>query len=65
MHIVIEFCPPFTETLRDPHQIQRLVFDLANSAKQEILMLLFPNTTIGDIFLEGYNKNVYKKQYSY
>jgi hypothetical protein len=45
--------PPFTETLRDPHQIQKLVFDLVNSAKQEILMLLFPNTTIGDTFLEG------------
>jgi hypothetical protein len=45
--------PPFTEILRDPHQIQRLVFDLVNSAKQEILMLLFPNTTIGNTFLEG------------
>jgi hypothetical protein len=48
--------PPFTETLRDPHQIQKLVFDLVNSAKQEILMLLFPNTTIGDTFLEGYEQ---------
>ena len=44
---------PFTETLRDPHQRQVFVFDLVNSAKQEILMLLFPNTTVGDTFLRG------------
>lgn len=38
------------ETLRDPHEIERLVFDLVNSAKQEILMLLFPDTITGNIF---------------
>lgn len=43
--------PSFTETLRDAFDIQKLVVDLITSAKQEILMLLFPNTTIGDIFL--------------
>jgi hypothetical protein len=35
--------PPITKKLRDPHEIQRLVFDLLDSAKQEVLMLLFPN----------------------
>lgn len=45
--------PSFTETLRDAFDIQKLVVDLVTSAKQEILMLLFPNTTIGDIFLRG------------
>lgn len=55
--------PPFTETLRDPHQIQKLVFDLVNSAKQEILMLLFPNTTIGDTFLEGKEQERIQKLY--
>ena len=34
--------PPITKTLRDLHEIQRLVFDLLDSAKQEVLMLLFP-----------------------
>ena len=43
--------PPFTETLRDVHEIQRLVFDLVNSAKQEILVLLFPATAGGKGFL--------------
>ena len=42
--------PPFIETLQDPHEIQRLVFDLVNSAKQEILMLLFPDTITSSIF---------------
>lgn len=37
--------PPFIETLRDPNEIRKLVFDLVNSAKQEILMLLFSPTT--------------------
>jgi two-component system, OmpR family, sensor histidine kinase VicK len=43
--------PPFTETLRDVREIQRLVFDLVNSAKQEILVLLFPATAGGKGFL--------------
>ena len=34
--------PPFRETIMDPIEIQKLVFDLVTSAKQEILMLLFP-----------------------
>jgi hypothetical protein len=42
--------PPFIETLRDPYEIQRLVFDLVDSAKQEILMLLFPHA-LGNAFL--------------
>ncbi|MGC2685477.1 MAG: hypothetical protein WA323_26780 [Candidatus Nitrosopolaris sp.] len=43
--------PQFIETLRDPHEIQRLVFDLIDSAKQEILILLFPHA-LGNAFLE-------------
>jgi two-component system, OmpR family, sensor histidine kinase VicK len=43
--------PPFTETLRDVHEIQRFVFDIVNSAKQEILVLLFPATAGGKGFL--------------
>jgi hypothetical protein len=43
--------PPITKTLRDPHEIQRLVFDLLDSAKQEVLMLLFPNA-LGNLFLD-------------
>lgn len=42
---------PFTETLRDPLQIQKLIIDFVTSAKQEVLMLLFPHITIGDTFL--------------
>jgi two-component system sensor histidine kinase VicK len=34
--------PPFRETIMDSIEIQKLVFDLVTSAKQEILMLLFP-----------------------
>jgi two-component system, OmpR family, sensor histidine kinase VicK len=45
--------PPFIETLRDPHEIQRLVFDLVNSAKQEILMLLFPDTITSNILQDN------------
>jgi hypothetical protein len=45
--------PPFTEILRDSLQIQKVVLDLVNSAKQEILMLLYSNTVIGNIFLKG------------
>jgi hypothetical protein len=49
--------PPFTETLKDPSQIQEVVFDLVNSAKQEILMLVYSNTVIGNIFLKvGYEE---------
>jgi two-component system, OmpR family, sensor histidine kinase VicK len=48
--------PPFTETLRDPHEIRKLAIELITSAKQEILMLLFPNTTTGNIFLRGGEK---------
>jgi hypothetical protein len=49
--------PPFTETLRDPSQIKEVVFDLVNSAKQEILMLVYSNTVIGNIFLKaGYEE---------
>ena len=36
--------PPFSETLRNPLQIQKLIIDLVTSAKQEVLMLLFPHT---------------------
>jgi hypothetical protein len=43
--------PPFIETLREPHEIQRLVFDLVDSAKHEILILLFPHV-LGNAFLE-------------
>ena len=54
--------PPFTETLRDPLQIQKVVLDLVNSAKQEILMLLYSNTIIGNIFLKvGYEEEVAQK----
>ncbi|MGA9152963.1 MAG: hypothetical protein WBZ36_20490 [Candidatus Nitrosopolaris sp.] len=42
--------PLVTKTLRDPHEIQRLVFDLLDSAKQEVLMLLFHNA-LGKSFL--------------
>jgi two-component system sensor histidine kinase VicK len=34
--------PPFIETLKDPYEIQKLSFDLVDSAKEEILMLFFP-----------------------
>ena len=46
--------PSFIETLRDAFGIQKFVVDLVTSTKQEILMLLFPSTTIGDIFLRGH-----------
>ncbi len=49
--------PPFTETLRDPSQIQEVVLDLVNSAKQEVLMLLYSNTVIGNIFLKGVHED--------
>ncbi|MGN6632505.1 MAG: hypothetical protein ACTHKP_09755 [Nitrososphaeraceae archaeon] len=46
--------PTFTEILRDPLEIQKLVFDLVVSAKEEILMLLFRDTTIGNtLSIEG------------
>src|SRR6266571_4442489 len=32
--------PPFIETLRDPHEIQKLGLDLVNSAKEELFVLL-------------------------
>jgi hypothetical protein len=53
--------PPFTETLRDPSQIKEVVFDLVNSAKLEILMLLYSNTVIGNIFLKGGHEKVAQK----
>ena len=53
--------PPFTETLRDPSQIKEVVFDLVNSAKLEILMLLYSNTVIGNIFLKGGHEEVAQK----
>ena len=31
--------PPFIETLRDPHEIQKLGLDLVNSAKEELFLL--------------------------
>jgi len=31
--------PPFIETLRDPHEIQKLSHDLVNSAKEELFLL--------------------------
>jgi two-component system, OmpR family, sensor histidine kinase VicK len=34
--------PPFIETLKDPYEIQKLGFDLVNSAKEEARMLFFP-----------------------
>jgi hypothetical protein len=33
--------PPFIETLRDPHEIQKLGLDLVNSAKATILYSQF------------------------
>lgn len=50
--------PTFTEILRDVRGIQKLVFDLVSSAKEEILMLLFQHTTIGNTFLA--EENVHK-----
>jgi hypothetical protein len=44
----------------DPIEIQKLVFDLVTSAKQEILMLLFPDTTIGNVFARVEEWRVYK-----
>ena len=43
--------PTFTETLRDAHEIQKLVFEIVSSAKEEILVLIFQHTTIGNTFL--------------
>lgn len=54
--------PPFTEILRDPSQIKEVVFDLVNSAKLEILMLLYSNTVIGNIFLKGGHEEVAQKK---
>ncbi|MGB7956360.1 MAG: hypothetical protein WCF23_20495 [Candidatus Nitrosopolaris sp.] len=31
--------PPFIETFRDPHEIQKLSLDLVNSAKEELFLL--------------------------
>lgn len=53
--------PPFTETLRESLQIQKVVLDLVNSAKQEILMLVYSNTVIGNIFLKGRYEEVAQK----
>jgi hypothetical protein len=49
--------PPITKKLRDPHEIQRLVFDLLDSAKQEVLMLLFPNA-LGNSVLDVEQKKL-------
>jgi len=43
--------PTFTEILRDVHGIQKLVFEIVSSAKEEILVLIFQHTTIGNMFL--------------
>lgn len=43
--------PTFTEILRDAHEIQKLVFEIVSSAKEEILVLIFQHTTIGNTFL--------------
>lgn len=43
--------PTFTEILRDVHEIQKLVFEIVSSAKEEILVLIFQHTTIGNTFL--------------
>ncbi len=43
--------PTFTEILRDAHGIQKLVFDLVSSTKEEILMIFFQHTAIGNTFL--------------
>jgi two-component system, OmpR family, sensor histidine kinase VicK len=32
--------PPFIETLRDPHEIQKLSLELVSSAKEELFLLL-------------------------
>ena len=56
--------PPFTETLRDPLQIQKVVHELVNSAKQEILILVYSNATIGNIFLKGGYEDVAQEQNS-
>src|SRR5206468_1831754 len=45
--------PPFIESLRDPFEIRKLVFELVKSAKQEILMLLLHHTISGKAFLTG------------
>ena len=52
--------PPFRETIMDPIEIQKLIFNLVTSAKQEILMLLFPDTTIGNVFARVEEGRVYK-----
>jgi hypothetical protein len=52
--------PPFRETIMDPIEIQKLVFDLVTSTKLEILMLLFPDTTIGNVFSRVGEGHVYK-----
>ena len=43
--------PTFTEILRDEYEIQKLVFEIVSSAKQEILVLILQHTTIGNAFL--------------
>ena len=43
--------PTFTEILRDEYEIQKLVFEIVSSAKEEILVLILQHTTIGNAFL--------------
>lgn len=50
--------PPFMETLRDPLEIQKLVFELVKSAKQEIQMLLLPSNSSRKVFLKDERKQV-------
>ncbi|HEY7082253.1 MAG TPA: hypothetical protein VH500_21385 [Nitrososphaeraceae archaeon] len=41
----------FTEIIIDVYEIQKIVFDLVSSAKDEILLLIYQHTAIGDTFL--------------
>jgi two-component system sensor histidine kinase VicK len=52
MEIEEGIMPTFTEIIRDTSEIQKLVFDLVASAKEEIVMLLFQHTIIGNLFLK-------------
>ena len=49
--------PTFTKILRDAHEIQKLAFEIVSSAKEEILVLIFEHTTIGNMFLVKENVN--------
>jgi len=50
--------PQFTETFRDHLQIQKVVLDLVNSAKQEIRMLILPSSRSTNGFLSEEREQV-------